>query len=69
MSKEEIKNYVEGQIECHCDEFGLTREEVTEVVLLNCVEYYRMDELSEDDLVRCANYLGYEINLDLLNNI
>ena len=63
MNKAEIMNYIEDQIEYHCDEFGLTRKEVTGVVLLNCIEYFYKDELSEEDLVKCANYLKYRVDL------
>ena len=64
MEPNEIKNYIENQIAYHCDEFGLEREEVTEVVLLNCIEYFYRDELSEEDLLECAKYLAMEIDVE-----
>ena len=66
MKQEEIKNYIENQIAYHCDEFGLTREEATEVVLLNCVEFFYNDQLSKEDLLQCARYLEYEIGIDAI---
>lgn len=66
MNKKEIMNYVEDQIAYHCDEFGLVREEVEEVVLLNCVEYYYHDDLSLEDLIKCAEYLDYPLNVELI---
>ena len=64
MTKNEIKKYVEDQIEYHCEEFGLEREEVEEVVMKNIVIHFYNDEISGDDLVECGNYLGYEIDLE-----
>ena len=64
MNKSEIKKYVEDQIAYHCDEFGLVREEVVSVVLLNCIEYFHRGELSKEDLLACADYLNLVIDLD-----
>lgn len=66
MKNEEIKKYVEDQIAYHCDEFGLIREEVEEVVLLNCIEYFYRDALSEKDLLKIAKYLNIEIDTELI---
>lgn len=63
MTKKEIKKYVEDQIEYHCEEFGLEREEVEDVVMKNIVIHFYNDEISGDDLVECGNYLGYQIDL------
>ena len=64
MKKKEIAKYVEDQIDYHCDEFGLEREEVLTVVLLNCFEYFRKGKLSKEDLFACSNYLNLELCLD-----
>ena len=64
MTKKEIKKYVEDQIEYHCEEFGLEREEVEDVVMKNIVIHFYNDEISGDDLVECGNYLGYQIDLE-----
>ena len=64
MNKEEIKQYVEDEIEFHCDEFGLQREEVIEVVITNLVYSYYESIINEDDLVKCCEYLGYKVDLE-----
>ena len=64
MTKNEIKKYAEDQIEYHCEDFGLEREEVEEVVMKNIVIHFYNDEISGDDLVGCGNYLGYQIDLE-----
>ena len=62
----DIKRFVEDQINYHCEEFGLTREEVTETVMLNCIEFYYADLLSKDDLLKCSDYLEYEVDIDTI---
>lgn len=66
MNNQEIKNYVENIINAQCEESGLIREEVTEVTLLNCIELFYRDELSKEDLIGCAKYLEYEIDVDAI---
>ena len=66
MKNQKIAQYVEDIISAQCEESGLIREEVTEVTLLNCIELFYRDELSKEDLVECAKYLEYEIDLDAI---
>ena len=63
MTKEEIKKYVEDQIEYHCDEFGLSREEVEETVMINIIGDYEKDEISKEDLIQCGEYLGFNFKI------
>lgn len=64
MNKEEIKEFVEGMIEYHCSEFGLEREEVIDVVITNIVYSYYESMITEQELVDCCEYLGYEVDLE-----
>ena len=64
MNEVQIKEYVEGQIEYHCDEFGLQREEVIDIVMKNIVIQFFKDLIDEKDFVCCGNYLGYDIDLN-----
>ena len=66
MNAKDIKKFVEDQINYHCEEFGLIREEVTETVVLNCIEFFYAEILSKDDLLKCAKYLEYEIDIDAI---
>ena len=60
MNKKEIKKYVENDIEYHCNEFGLQREEVVEVVAINIFDRYIKGLISKEDLIQCHKYLGYD---------
>ena len=64
MKKEEINNYVENIIDALCNESGLTREEVLWDAAINCIEYFYRDNLSKEELINCAEYLGYELDID-----
>ena len=64
MNEQEIKKYVEERIEYHCDEFGLKREEVLYTVLVNIVYEYEHEDISEEDLLKCADYLGFELDME-----
>ena len=64
MKKEEINNYVENIIDDLCNESGLTREEVLWDAAINCIEYFYRDNLSKEELINCAEYLGYELDID-----
>ena len=67
MTKEEIKQYVENDIEYHCGEFDLPREVAIEPVMINIVYRYKIGKLSREDLTACADYLGYTLNVDLID--
>ena len=67
MTKEEVKNYVEDIIDYHCDEFGLEREEVIETVMINIIFSYERNELTKEDLLKCADYLEYELDMDVID--
>ena len=68
MTKETIRSYVEDEIAYHIDESGWEREDVMEVAMLNMLYRYANDMLAKEDLLQCANYLGYELNMDLLDD-
>lgn len=67
MNKNEIKQLVEENIEFHCDEFGLEREEVIDVVLGNFIIDYENERISREDLLQCAEYLECEIDIDYID--
>ena len=67
MTKEEIKNYVEDDIAYHCGEFDLPREVAIETVMINIICRYKNGNLSREDLVGCADYLGYTLDVDLID--
>ena len=64
MNKKEIKEYCEEGIKIHCEEFDLEREEAIEVVMLNIIETYYDDKTSEEWMMGCANYLGYDLDIE-----
>ena len=68
MTKEEIKEYVENDIQYHMDEFGLEREEVEGVVMDNIILRYIDNKISKEDMLQCADYLKYDLNLDIIEN-
>lgn len=68
MTKEEIKNYVENDIDYNCQEYDLEREDVIGVVMYNIIYRYHEDQITVDDTIECANYLGFEIDKDKLIN-
>ena len=67
MTKEEIKNYVEDDIAYHCGEFDLPREVAIETVMINIICRYKNGELSKEDLLSCADYLGYTLDVELID--
>ena len=64
MTKEETKNYVEEMYDYHCSEFGITREEAEGVILPNLIYHYELGLIGREDLGKCAEYLGYDLDLD-----
>ena len=67
MNKKEIKEYCEEGIRIHCEEFDLEREEAIEVVMLNIIETYYDDKTSEEWMMGCANYLGYDLDIEKIH--
>ena len=66
MTKEEIKKEVQDMFEYHCDEFGLTREEAIEVVMINIVELYYNDVYSIKDTVEMLKELDCVVDTKAL---
>ena len=67
MNYENIKDYVEDLIDSLMDESGLTRNECEEDALINCVYFYDHDEMSREDLLSAAEYLGYELDMTVID--
>ncbi len=67
MNKEEIKKYVEEEFEWSCEETGLTREEVEEMVITNIMFRYTIGEINKKDLMQCAEYMNCEIDIAQLD--
>lgn len=65
MTKKEIKEYLDEQVEFHCQEFGIEREAALEVVFQNNYFEYFEDFITLDDLAMCADYLGFNFDRDL----
>ena len=64
MEQEELIKFVEENIDYHMSEFDLPREDAEDVVVDNLIYWYLHDEISKDDMVNGAEYLGYGINLE-----
>ena len=67
MTKKEIKEYVENDIQNACDEGGLSREEVLETVLINIIYRYEIGLLTKEDLLQCGEYLGVELDMSAID--
>ena len=69
MNKNEIKEYVENEIEYHMNEFDLEREDTLDVVLINIIDRFINDEIDEQWLLDCSEYLGRELDINLIKRI
>ena len=67
MTNEEIKKYVEEQLEYHMDEFNLSKEEVEESVMINIIHEYETGKLCREELLKCGEYLGYELDINAID--
>ena len=67
MTKEEIKNEAEGMVDFYQDEFDLEREDAIDTAMYNFVELYAREVISKEDLLAFADYFGYKIDEDALN--
>ncbi len=63
MTKNEIQQHIEDLIDYQLSESNLTREDVLEVTMLNCLEEFYDDRLALEDLLKCAKYLEYDIDV------
>ena len=64
MTKEEIKKRVDECMESFFERFeNAPRKQAEETTLICQIGCFYGDALTEEDLVECANYLGYELNL------
>ena len=66
MKKERIVEMLNESIAYHCDEFGLTKEEVTEPVFYGFLEQYVQDKIRLDDVLFVAEQLEIEVISDNL---
>lgn len=64
MISEEIKKYCEEQIKYHCEEFDLEREDVLNVVMINITDLYYQDKITEEWMMGCADYLGFDLDIE-----
>ena len=55
---------VEEEIAYHMDEFGLEREDVLQVALENIIFRYDEGLISKEDLLQCADYLGFVFDME-----
>ena len=64
MEHDELVKFIEDNISYHMSEFDLEREEAEDVVTENLIWWYYSDDISRDDLINGAAYLGYVIDMD-----
>ena len=62
-TNKKIKDMLDAQM----DESGLSLEEVIEPAMISFICQYFIGEIDEDEIVYILNELGYECDLDLLN--
>ena len=67
MTNEQIQNHVEELIEMLIDESGIDREDAEYDALVNCIYQYDHDELSREDLLSAATYLGYRLDMNAID--
>ena len=69
MNENEVKEYIEGLFEnlMHGDGGEFIREEVEDCVIGNIVFAYRYGEITRDDLLKCAEYLKVELDMDVID--
>jgi hypothetical protein len=63
MTIKQIKEMCEKEIEYHMNEFDLEREEVLDTAILNMIDRYMQGKLTKEDLIKCGNYLGFNLNM------
>lgn len=62
-----IKQCVEDDINDYLNSFPkATRKEAEQMILLMKTYVYIGNALSEEDLIKCADYLGYELDMDVI---
>ena len=67
MTNKEIKEMCEQEIEYHMSEFDLEREEVLDVAIYNMIDRYMQGTLSREDLIKCGDYLGFELHMEVID--
>ena len=65
MTKEEIKKRVDECMEDFFKKFkNATKEEAEWITMWLQVACFKGNAITEEDLIECANYLGYELDLE-----